>query len=70
MWMRSAKASGDCAHMRSTSSGGQLQPSRGVHSTPRSQFAAAATWFDTPFAETAARKRSVCPTSQLVMNPP
>ncbi len=68
--MRSAWASGDCAHSRSTPSGGSSQPSRGVQSTPRSQFATAATWFETPFAEIAARKRSVCPTSQLVMKPP
>ena len=34
------------------------------------EFAQAETWFVTPFSETAARNRSVVPTSQLTMNPP
>ena len=68
--MRSAWASGDCAQSVSAPSGGSRQPSREVQATPRSQLVAAEIWFATPFAATAAWKRSVCPTSHWVMKPP
>ena len=41
-----------------------------LYSGPVSELAQSETWFVTPFSETAARKRSVVPTSQLTMNPP
>ena len=40
------------------------------YSGPLSELAQSETWFVTPFSETAARNRSVVPTSQLTMNPP
>ena len=41
-----------------------------LYSGPVSELAQSLIWFVTPFSDTAARNRSVVPTSQLTMNPP